>query len=194
MSSYIHFTEEQKQRAAAVDLEEFLRCRGEKLLSSGREKRLASDHSVTVRGNEWYDHAEERGGHAVSFVQRFYGLSYPDAVTLLLGGELGTAYPSAGERTEEPVKPFALPPANKEMRRVFAYLSPFIEYFICRTFCSLIPSDICSELAAYYGLSYWYRRTIGATNRYSKTLCVGQFLSRSKFDEISQSNLRFPLA
>ena len=75
MSSYIHFTEEQKQRAAAVDLEEFLRCRGEKLLSSGREKRLASDHSVTVRGNEWYDHAEERGGHAVSFVQRFYGLS-----------------------------------------------------------------------------------------------------------------------
>ena len=28
MSSYIHFTEEQKQRAAAVDLEEFLRCRG----------------------------------------------------------------------------------------------------------------------------------------------------------------------
>lgn len=122
MSSYIHFTEEQKQRAAAVDLEEFLRCRGEKLLSSGREKRLASDHSVTVRGNEWYDHAEERGGHAVSFVQRFYGLSYPDAVTMLLGGELGTAYPSAGERTEEPVKPFALPPANKDMRRVFAYL------------------------------------------------------------------------
>ena len=122
MSSYIHFTEEQKQRAAAVDLEEFLRCRGEKLLSSGREKRLASDHSVTVRGNEWYDHAEERGGHAVSFVQRFYGLSYPDAVTMLLGGELGTAYPSAGERTEEPAKPFALPPANKDMRRVFAYL------------------------------------------------------------------------
>ena len=108
MSSYIHFTEEQKQRAAAVDLEEFLRCRGEKLLSSGREKRLASDHSVTVRGNEWYDHAEERGGHAVSFVQRFYSLSYPDAVTMLLGGELGTAYPSAGERTEEPVKPFGL--------------------------------------------------------------------------------------
>ena len=122
MSSYIHFTEEQKQRAAAVDLEKFLRCRGEKLLSSGREKRLASDHSVTVRGNEWYDHAEERGGHAVSFVQRFYGISYPDAVMMLLGGELGTAYPSAEERTEEPAKPFTLPPANNDMRRVFAYL------------------------------------------------------------------------
>ena len=54
MSSYIHFTEEQKQRAAAVNLEEFLRCRGEKLLSKKKKKRLASDHSVTVRGNEWY--------------------------------------------------------------------------------------------------------------------------------------------
>ena len=89
MSTYIHFTEEQKQRAAAVDLEEFLRFRGEKLIPSGREKRLAKDHSVTVRGNEWYDHAEERGGHAVSFVQRFYNLSYPEAVTMLLGGEVG---------------------------------------------------------------------------------------------------------
>ena len=52
MSTYIHFTDEQKQRAASVDLEEFLRCRGEKLLTSGREKRLARDHSVTIRGNE----------------------------------------------------------------------------------------------------------------------------------------------
>ena len=122
MSTYIHFTEEQKQRAASVDLEEFLRCRGEKLLASGREKRLARDHSVTIRGNEWYDHAEERGGHAVSFVQRFYHLSYPEAVTMLLGGELGTVYPSAEERVEEPPKPFVLPAPNSNMRRVYAYL------------------------------------------------------------------------
>lgn len=122
MSGYIHFTEEQKQRAAAVDLEEFLRRRGERLLSSGREKRLVRDHSITVRGNEWYDHAEERGGHAISFVQKFYGLSYPDAVTMLLGDEVH-AYPSARERMEEPPKAFALPPANKDMRRVYAYLT-----------------------------------------------------------------------
>ena len=51
---YIHFTEEQKLRAGAVDLEYFLLGRGEKLIASGREKRLASDHSITVRGNEWY--------------------------------------------------------------------------------------------------------------------------------------------
>lgn len=122
MAKYIHFTEEQKQQAASVDLERFLLCRGEKLITSGREKRLARDHSVTVRGNEWYDHAEERGGHAVSFVQKFYGLSYPEAVFLLLGGDTGNAFPAASEKEPEEPKPFELPPANSDMRRVYAYL------------------------------------------------------------------------
>ena len=122
MAKYIHFTEEQKQQAASVDLERFLLCRGEKLITSGREKRLARDHSVTVRGNEWYDHAEERGGHAVSFVQKLYGLSYPEAVSLLLGGDTGNAFPAASEKEQEEPKPFELPPANSDMRRVYAYL------------------------------------------------------------------------
>lgn len=62
MGEFVYFTEEQKQRANAVDLEDFLSRQGEKLLRSGREKRLASDHSITVRGNRWYDHATEKGG------------------------------------------------------------------------------------------------------------------------------------
>ena len=83
MSKYIPFTTEQKERAASVDLEEFLRRRGEKLITSGRDKRLASDHSITIRGCEWFDHATEQGGRAISFVKQFYGLSYPDAMSLL---------------------------------------------------------------------------------------------------------------
>ena len=76
MGTYIHFTDEQKERANSVDLEEFLRRRGEKLLRSGRESRLARVHHITVRGSEWYDHIARRGGHAVSFVQHYYGMSY----------------------------------------------------------------------------------------------------------------------
>lgn len=91
--TYIHFTDEQKQRAASVDLEAFLRSRGERLISSGRDKRLASDHSVTIHGNEWYDHAEEKGGTAISFVQRHYGVGYAEAVSTLLEGKPGVAYP-----------------------------------------------------------------------------------------------------
>lgn len=122
MGIYIHFTEEQKQRANAVDLVEFLQRQGEKLLPSGRDKRLASDHSITVRGNEWYDHALEQGGLAIDFVQSFYGLSFPEAVTMLLGGEQGEVYSKSKERKQIEQKPFLLPPKNSDMRRVFAYL------------------------------------------------------------------------
>ena len=122
MGQYIHFTEEQKILAGSVNLEEFLRLRGEKLLASGREKRLASDHSITVRGNEWFDHAAGKGGGPVSFVQTHYGLSYPEAMSLLLGGEAGQVYPSARERKEEPPKEFVPPERNENMRRVYGYL------------------------------------------------------------------------
>lgn len=122
MGTYIHFTEEQKQRANAVDLVEFLQIQGEKLLPSGREKRLANDHSITVRGNEWYDHALEQGGLAIDFVQSFYGLSFPEAVMKLLGGEQGEVYSKAKEIKQTEQKPFELPPKNSDMRRVFAYL------------------------------------------------------------------------
>lgn len=119
---YIHFTDEQKLRANSVDLVEFLRRQGEKLIPSGRDKRLASDHSITVRGNEWYDHEAEEGGGPISFVQTFYGLSYPEAVTRLLGGEKGEVYQPAQKKEREEPKEFALPPANQTMRRVYAYL------------------------------------------------------------------------
>ncbi len=118
MSTYIHFTEEQKERAATVDLEYFLRQRGEKLLSSGRDKRLASDHSVTIRGCQWFDHDSRQGGNAISFVRFFYHRTYPEAVTMLLD----EMYPCAPKAAEEPPKPFALPPVNSDMRRVYAYL------------------------------------------------------------------------
>ena len=122
MAKYIHFTDEEKERANSVDLEQFLLQQGEKLMPSGREKRLSSDHSITVRGNEWYDHAAEQGGYAIDFVKSFYNLSFPDAVAMLLGGSCGTVYHQASERVEEPKKPFELPPQNKDMRRTFAYL------------------------------------------------------------------------
>lgn len=122
MGVYIHFTNEQKQRASAIDLEEFLLRRGEKLLPSGRDKRLQSDHSVTVQGNTWYDHASEKGGNPISFAQKHYRLTYTQAMLLLLGLNEKAAYPTVSAKVEKPKKEFALPPANSNMRRVYAYL------------------------------------------------------------------------
>ena len=119
--TYIHFTEEQKYRASCVDLVEFLRRQGEKLIRSGPEYRMASDHSVTVRGNEWYDHASKEGGGPISFVQNYCGLSYPEAVTRLLDGEQGRICEPAPKK-KEPKKEFIQPPVGREMRRLYAYL------------------------------------------------------------------------
>lgn len=115
---YIPFSTEQKELAASIDLEAFLLSRGEKLIPSGREKRLSSDHSITISGSEWYDHAQERGGNAISFVQRHYNLSFPEAMQMLLGGSFQPA-----ETRQPEAKPFILPEKHTDMRRVFAYLT-----------------------------------------------------------------------
>ena len=119
MGTYIHYTDEQKARANSVDLEEFLRRRGEKLLRSGREFRLDRRHRITVRGGEWYDHAARQGGRAVSFLRTYYGMSYQAAMEALLGD---TELPPARQRAEEEPRPFALPPPHRDMRRLYAYL------------------------------------------------------------------------
>lgn len=115
------YTPEQIERAASTDLEAWLESQGEKLLKSGREKRLDRDHSVTVRGNQWYDHSAEKGGNAITFVQSYYNLSFPEAVKRLLDGEPATFSPA--DRPEAPQKIFLAPERNADMRRVFAYLT-----------------------------------------------------------------------
>ena len=118
---YIHFTDEQKRQANLVDLSEFLRRRGEPLIQSGRELRMGSNHSVTVRGNEWYDHAAEKGGGPVSFLKEFYGMDYQQAVLALLEQD-GGPLPQICAPNEKVKKPFELPQANGDNRRMFAYL------------------------------------------------------------------------
>ena len=120
MSAYIPYTDEQKRRANAVDLEEFLRRRGERLLPSGRDKRLASDRSVTIRGSEWYDHEARQGGHAIDFLQFHENMSFQEAMDILLCGEQGRAFPQATARPPDPPKAFVLPDACPTMRRVYA--------------------------------------------------------------------------
>lgn len=123
MAEYVHFTDEQKQRANSVDLVDFLRRQGEQLIRSGREWRWKRHDSVTIRGNRWFRHSARQGGLAIDFVQEFYGLSFPDAVTLLLGGEQGVEFKQTNKNDSPPKrKEFLLPEAADNMRRVYAYL------------------------------------------------------------------------
>ena len=122
IKEYILFSDEQKPQANTVDLEDYLLRRGEKLLPSGRDKRLATNHSVTIRGSEWFDHDTQQGGHAIDFVRMYDGCSFQEAVAKLLDGEQGHAFRSASERNAEPQKLFAPPLPHHNMRRVYAYL------------------------------------------------------------------------
>lgn len=120
--AYIYFTDEQKQRANSVDLVDFLQRQGELLTRSGPEWRWKRYDSVTVRGSQWFRHSRKEGGHAIDFVQQFYDLSFPEAVQFLLGGESGVEWNQTAKSAPPPRKAFALPQANPDMRRVFAYL------------------------------------------------------------------------
>lgn len=132
--NHIIFTEEEKERAGAVNLVEFLKCRGEELEPSGSEWRWKRHDSVTVRGNTWYRHSCKYGGSPIQFLQEFYDMTYVEAVTCLLGGghhpvaqETRTVKCPAKNR-----KGFQLPEANHNMKRVLGYLTQkrYIDYGI----------------------------------------------------------------
>ena len=126
---YIPFTDEQKQLANSVNLEEFLRMRGEKLERVGREHKLiyydssGRHDSITIHGSTWFDHKNQVGGGAIKFMQEFYDMDFQTAVQELLGQRvtpLSHSPPKAIAKEEK--KEFRLPQANTNMHRVYAYL------------------------------------------------------------------------
>ena len=69
---YVAFTEEEKERAGAVNLVEFLKRQGEELEPSGSEWRWKRHDSVTMRDNTWYRHScKYGGGHLSSSCRNF---------------------------------------------------------------------------------------------------------------------------
>ena len=126
---YIPFTDEQKILANSVDLEEFLRMRGEKLERVGREHKLiyydssGKHDSITLRGSTWFDHKNQIGGGAIKFMQEFYDMDFQTAVQELLGQRvtpLSHSPPKVSAKEEK--KEFRLPETNTNMHRVYAYL------------------------------------------------------------------------
>ncbi len=89
MGEFIYFTEEQKERANAVSIADILQREHEEVERSGNEWRWKRHRSVTFRGNSWYRHSKQAGSHAIDFMQEFFGMTYPEAVTYLLDGETG---------------------------------------------------------------------------------------------------------
>ena len=65
------YTQEQIDRANQVNLEQFLRSQGVELIQSGREYRWKNHDSLTVKGNKWFRHSQNKGGYPIDFVMEF---------------------------------------------------------------------------------------------------------------------------
>ncbi len=111
----MHYTQDQIDRANAVNLEDFLRSQGETLIRSGREFRWKAHDSLTVRENKWFRHSQSKGGFPVDFVMEFYGKSFPEAVAMLIG--------DTGYVPEKDEPQFRLPPRSATSDAVYRYLT-----------------------------------------------------------------------
>ena len=121
MSNYIHYTQEQKDKARTTNLVDLLQRQGEHLKRSGAEYQWRDgSNKVTIRGNLWYHQYEEVGGDAIDFVRKFYNKDYPEAMEYLLNGYGGTL--SVAPPVKREPKEFEMPLRNDNMRRVYAYL------------------------------------------------------------------------
>ena len=118
---YGKYTEEQVRQANKVNLEDLFEWQGERMIRSGQEKRMERNRSVTIRESRWYDHAEEKGGYALSFVRQYMNLSFNEAMQLLIGDGGVVSFLDIKQNKPES-KAFALPEQNSSMRRLYAYL------------------------------------------------------------------------
>jgi hypothetical protein len=112
------YTQEQIDRANQVNLEKFLLSQGEQLIKSGNEYRWEKHDSLTVKGNKWFRHSQNKGGYPIDFVMEFFEKTFPEAVQMLIGENVA-------EMTVEPVQrsEFRLPPRCESNTRIIKYLT-----------------------------------------------------------------------
>lgn len=130
-----HYTESQISAANHVDLAAFLMFRGEKLYRRGNQY-LWEKNQVWINGHEWYSHYESKGGYAVSFVMRYFGLSFQNAVEELIGGSAISGAQQDMVIAKE-MKSLVLPQRSETTNRLLCYLTKerfiacdVVEYFI----------------------------------------------------------------
>ena len=120
-SNYVNLSKEEIDRAKRTDLASLLVSMGETVKRSGSEYEWSDNgRKVTIRGCVWFHQYDMTGGDAIDFAQRFFGKTFPEAVVFLNGGSSAQLIQSLP--AEKGKKPFALPPKNDTMRRVFGYL------------------------------------------------------------------------
>lgn len=125
------FTETELDIAKHTDLLGLLPLLGYTLKRIGSYYTTAEMDSIRIRDpTRWKRYSTRQGGDAITFLQEFCGMRFPEAVDYLLAyhgrsrdsPDRNQPIPRPKPPPPREKPPFALPPANPDQRRVFAYL------------------------------------------------------------------------
>lgn len=114
------YSEEQIKIANQTNLVEYLKYRGEHFEKSGREWRWMRHDSVTVRGNRWFRHSEQKGGYPIGFLKEFYTLTFTQAMQELLS--YNGSNPNAVLEQQTLLKEYVAPSRFSNSTRITEYL------------------------------------------------------------------------
>jgi len=125
------FTETELDIARHTDLPDLLSSLGYTLKRIGSYYTTAEMDSIRIKERlTWRRYSTRQGGDAISFLQEFCGMRFPEAVDYLLAyhgrsrdspdRDKPIPRPKPSPPKEKP--PFVLPPANPDQRRVSTYL------------------------------------------------------------------------
>jgi len=86
MKEYAPIPREEVLAARQANLAAYLIARGEPLRPSGSRYKHAEHDSLVFTGNAYYWNAHKEHGNAIDFLQRFYKMSFREAVAELISG------------------------------------------------------------------------------------------------------------
>ena len=124
-------TDEQKERAAYVNLPQFLMAHGFDLKKVGKEYVWKDHDSLHIKDNgpgergQWFRFRENKGGDNIGFLREYMDMSFIDAVEALTGEHIDRTYTPSRTYESKPVQQTARELSLAEAdnsRRVFAYL------------------------------------------------------------------------
>lgn len=124
-------TDEQKEKAAFVNLPQFLMAHGFDLKKVGREYVWKDHDSLHIKDNgpgergAWFRFSEDKGGDNIGLLREYMDMSFLDAVEALTGEHIDRTYTPSRAYESKPVQQTARELSLAEAdncRRVFAYL------------------------------------------------------------------------
>ena len=123
----VHYTQEQIDRANAVDILDYARSQGLEMKREGKDWRVKNypgGFMITPEKNTWNWFVESKGGGVVQLCMFLEDKTWPEAIGTLLNEDMTPIrHAPDWKPAKEPPKEFILPERNDTNKHVYAYLT-----------------------------------------------------------------------